>query len=296
MPFFVKAPGQTEGRVDESLVRNIDVVADHRRPARDGRLLARRTGTRCSRGHARSASEFSLPHARLRQVVAHRPRGARAPPRRTGGRWAGLFGTGTAEPRPYGDPWAEAYRIGPHHELLDRRVSSLPVAARATGSGGGCQRGADASRSRRATHVPHARDRPAARVPSGEHRDLAVAVNGGIRAVGPQLPPLAGGPRVLLDGGAGERRCAPGANRLELFEVRPAGALRAVSARLWTGVRVRRSGPRSRVRGLAARVHERAEVALAVVARRCRCGSSPRRAGWCWRVSRLRSQLRPAAG
>ncbi len=27
VPFFVKAPGQTEGRVDESLVRNIDVVA-----------------------------------------------------------------------------------------------------------------------------------------------------------------------------------------------------------------------------------------------------------------------------
>ena len=26
MPFFVKAPGQTEGEVDDSLVRNIDVV------------------------------------------------------------------------------------------------------------------------------------------------------------------------------------------------------------------------------------------------------------------------------
>ncbi len=26
MPFFVKAPGQTEGEVDDSIVRNIDVV------------------------------------------------------------------------------------------------------------------------------------------------------------------------------------------------------------------------------------------------------------------------------
>ena len=26
MPFFVKAPGQTEGEVDDSLVRNIDIV------------------------------------------------------------------------------------------------------------------------------------------------------------------------------------------------------------------------------------------------------------------------------
>src|SRR4029453_8683818 len=49
-------------------------------------------------------------------------------------RWARLFGTGAASNLLYGDPWARAYRVGPHRELLDRRVRSLRLAAAAPGA------------------------------------------------------------------------------------------------------------------------------------------------------------------
>ena len=73
VPFFVKAPGQTEGRVDKSLVRNIDVVATiadllgssvFYSAGRALGVLARHAG----------APRVQDPDARLRSGDPHRPR------------------------------------------------------------------------------------------------------------------------------------------------------------------------------------------------------------------------------
>ena len=59
VPFFVKAPGQTEGRVDESLVRNIDVVATIA-DLLGSSVFYSRTGTRRSRSATRARREFRI--------------------------------------------------------------------------------------------------------------------------------------------------------------------------------------------------------------------------------------------
>jgi hypothetical protein len=98
-------------------------------------------------------------------------------------RWARLFGTGVESEVLYGDPWAMAYRIGPHSELLGRRVAAVRVRTsplRAGLENAGLFR--DVSRS--AKYFPTLVTGPLQGVPFGEHRDVAVAVNGRIRAVG----------------------------------------------------------------------------------------------------------------
>src|SRR5919109_3409015 len=126
VPLFIKAPGQMEAKVDESLATNLDIVATIADLLgttvgykQDGRSAFSET-VRRRRGIAVSTRDFSrvvrigLPELQRRRAALRR-------------RWARLFGTGAESALLYGDPWARAYRIGPHRELLDRRVASLRV-------------------------------------------------------------------------------------------------------------------------------------------------------------------------
>src|SRR5215212_2122755 len=182
VPFFVKAPGQTEGRVDQSLVRNIDIVA----------TIADLLGTPVfwkQDGHSafsdatRERSRFTIRTRDFAQVVRI---GLPEMNRRRAlwrERWARLFGTGLESRVLYGDPWAMAYRIGPRPGLLGKRVSALhvrPSPIRAAVANNALFREVSASAKFFPTRVTGA----LRGVPFGEHRDVAVAVNGRIRATG----------------------------------------------------------------------------------------------------------------
>ena len=97
VPLFVKAPGQMEGRGDRSLVRNIDLRRDDRRPARhavfyeqDGRsAFSREVGERReiavrTRDFAGTCADRAAPScsAGARRVAARAGRGCSAPARR----------------------------------------------------------------------------------------------------------------------------------------------------------------------------------------------------------------------
>ena len=227
VPLFVKAPGQTDGRVDESLVRNIDIVATI------ADLLGRsvfyaQDGHSAFSSSTRARSEFRVRTRDFAQEVRigipemQRRRALRRQ------RWARLFGTGIESRVLYGDPWAMAYRIGPHPELLGRRVSSLPV-----GRGDDISaRVANASVVQRMrpgdTVFPTRVTGPLRGVPFGEHRDVAVAVNGRIQAAGRSFDLWWKG-REYFSVMVPETSLRAGHNRIEVFEVMPSGALRRLS-------------------------------------------------------------------
>jgi hypothetical protein len=227
VPFFVKAPGQTEGEVDAGLVRNIDVVATV------ADLLGSSVFYRQD-GH----SAFSEP-TRARKTFAVRTRDfaqevriglgemkrRRALWRR---RWAGLFGTGLQSEVLWGDPWAMAYRIGPHPELLGRRVAGLAVRPPSGIS-------AEIANARLAQNVaasdtmfPTRVTGPLHGVPFDEHRDLAVALNGRIEAVGRSFDLWFKG-REFFSVMLPESSLHAGPNELEVFEVLAGGALRRLT-------------------------------------------------------------------
>jgi hypothetical protein len=223
VPFFVKAPGQTEGRLDRSLVRTIDVVptiAD---------LLGttvhwRQDGTSVFSRAARERARIALPTRDFSRVIRIGPEELerrRAANRR---RWAQQFGTGEHSELRFGDPWAEAYRIGPHRELLDRRVDSLPVrpseGIEAEVRNGELVEAVSAGSELIPTRVT-------GRLlggPPGQERDLAVAVNGRIRALTRSFH-LWRATREYYSMLVPEDALHEGSNRLELYEVRRGGAL-----------------------------------------------------------------------
>jgi Sulfatase len=225
VPFFVKQPGQTagEGEVDESFVRNIDVVptiADvlgtdvHWR--HDGHS-AFSDATRARRQVALATRDFSHVVRIGRDELDRR----RLANRR---RWAELFGTGAQSLLLFGDPWAQAYRIGPHPELLDRRVAGLnrlpSEGVEAEIRNGDLVRAVSSS----GELVPTRVTGRLSGVGPGQERDLAVAVNGRIRALGRSFH-LWRREREYFSMIVPESALRDGANRVELFEVRPAGTL-----------------------------------------------------------------------
>ena len=220
VPFFVKAPGQTEGRVDDHVVSNLDVVptvADllHTRVwwKHDGRSVfsaaerARSTVSMTRRDFSRVISfpldEFERRRHELRLWRARK------------------YGTGAESELLFGDPWASAYRVGPHSELIGRRVTQT-VAGTAR---------AEIANLDLAAHVdPSAQILPT-RVtgrlpgtPPGTMRDLAVAINGRIRAVGRSFH-LHGRRTEFFSLLVPETALRPGRNDVALFEVGPSGTL-----------------------------------------------------------------------
>jgi hypothetical protein len=223
VPFFVKAPGQTEGEVDDSILRSVDIVptiADllgvtvpwdiDGHSAYSNMTRARQHVSMARRDFGRVVSidreEWERRRAELRVWRARK------------------FGTGAQSELVFGDPWASAYRIGPHPELLGDRVRGAPAAD---------VRG-ELANAALLDHVdprdPILPTRVAGRIeggPPGAVRDLAVAVNGRIRAVGRSFHLRGRRPEFfsLIFPESALRR---GANRLDLLEVRPAGELRSL--------------------------------------------------------------------
>jgi hypothetical protein len=230
VPFFIKAPGQMEGDVDPSLVRNIDLVATiadlldtdvswkqdgvsaFSRATRERRLLE--IDTRDFRQTVR----IGLPELQSRRARWRR-------------RWARLFGTGVQSEAIFGDPWARAYRIGPHKELLDRRVATLRVRTPAVPAGSRIVPAASLANESLYENVapdapffPTRVTGPLRGLPPEEHLDLALAVNGRIRAVGRSFD-LKLARREYFSFMVPETVLRRGRNRVELFEVRPGNVL-----------------------------------------------------------------------
>jgi hypothetical protein len=138
---------------------------------------------------------------------------------------AGKYGTGAESELLFGDPWASAYRIGPHPELLGRAVPGSVAAA-----AGGRVHARLANAALLDDVEPSDQILPT-RVtgrlpgtPRGAMRDLAVAVNGRIRAVGRSFH-LDGRRMEFFSLIVPESALHPGRNRVQLFEVAADGSL-----------------------------------------------------------------------
>jgi hypothetical protein len=221
VPFFVKTPGQTEGMVDHSLVRTVDLlptIAD---------VLGVGTPWQADGHSAFAAMTRAREHVTMmrrdfsRLVSVGREEWVRR--RAALSRWrAGKFGTGARSERAFGDPWAMAYRIGPHTELLGDRVGAPAPSGEVRGVlvNPGLVNRVDP----RGPVVP---TRVMGRIEGGRpgaERDLAVAVNGRVRAVGRSFH-LRGRPRELFSLIFPERALHRGDNRLQVLEVEPDGEL-----------------------------------------------------------------------
>jgi Sulfatase len=222
VPLFVKAPGQMDGRVNRALVRNIDMVATiagllHTRVPyeQDGRsafsadIRARREIALRTRDFTRTVTIGGA--ELLRRRAAHRREHAE------------LLGTGAESALLYGDPWAQAYRVGPRPDLLGLRIAQV----RTRTGRRGAVRAANAGLANRGLypHVSrHDRVFPTRvtgslhDVAPGEHRDLALAVNGRIRATSRSFDFGRGAPEYYSFQ-LPETALRPGPNRLEILEL-----------------------------------------------------------------------------
>ena len=223
VPMFVKAPGQTEGEVDQSLMRTLDVVptiAD----LLDTRPRWRHDGRSAFAPATRRRREVALPTRDFSRVIRiglpemHQRRAAN---RR---RRAALVGTGAESEVLFGSPWAQLYRVGSHPELVGREAGDLPAAPP------GAVR-ADVANAGLLAHVSPDDEIIPTRVtgvlrggpPTGV-RDVAVAVNGRIEATGRSFR-LRGRPFEYYSLLMPEEALRTGRNEIELFEVRPDGRL-----------------------------------------------------------------------
>jgi hypothetical protein len=224
IPFFVKLPHQREGRRDPALVRNVDVlptIAD----VLDVRIRWGHGGRSAFADSTRDRRVVSLATRDFRRTVSigiDELRRRRAAVR---ARRAETFGTGRESLERYGDPWASAYRIGPNTELLGRRVAPLSVgdsrSISASVEGRGLSRRLPGPHPE--VHPTHVTGRLRGGVP-GEQRDLAVAVNGRIVAVGRSFH-LVRQDREFFSLIVPERALGPGLNRIAVFEVTGSGRL-----------------------------------------------------------------------
>jgi Sulfatase len=223
VPFFVKAPGQLEGAIDKSLVRTVDVVptvADllgvrvgwpHDGRSAFSRATRKRSEVRITTRDFRRTIRIG------REELERRRRAIRLARART-------FGTGVQSSLLFGDPWASVYRVGPNTELLDRPVGTVavrrPEGVPVAVANAGLVRHVTFSGELLPTRVTGTlgRGRP------GTLRDLAVAVNGRIRAVGRSFR-LRFRRAEFFSLLVPEDSLRPGRNVVELFEVAPGGRL-----------------------------------------------------------------------
>jgi hypothetical protein len=221
VPFFVKAPGQTSGEIDDSLVRTLDVVptvAD----LLDVTVPWENDGYSAFSETTQARGLVSVPRRDFSRVITI-GRDELERRREELRRWrASKFGTGAQSELMFGDPWESAYRIGPNRELLGR-----PLAGASIAQGRGVH-GAIANAALLANVQPSepiVPTRVTGRLegsPPGAMRDLAVVVNGRIRAVGRSFH-LRGKRAEFFSLMLPESALRRGRNEVELVEVRPAG-------------------------------------------------------------------------
>jgi Sulfatase len=219
VPFILKAPGQRRGRVSRAYARTLDVtptIADvlgYRLGYRaDGRsafspAMARRRSVRLT------TRDFgAVVHISGRRWEARRQRVVRRRLRQLGsGDWASLF-TG----------------IGPNRRLLGQSAGALAQSSATRVRAGIAAAGSFAEVRRGSGIVPAQIAGDLRGGKPGARRDLAVAVNGRIEAVGRSFY-LAGDTTEHFALMVPERSLREGANAIELFEVTPGGRLRLLA-------------------------------------------------------------------
>ncbi len=223
VPFFVKAPGQMNREVDESLVRTTDIVptvAD---------LLGVRMGWRAAGRPASSeatkertkvclrARDFSGLFCIERDELARRRRAVRE-------RRAAAFLTGAESRRRYGDPWAAVHRAGTHPELLGRRLSALPLERPGRPSVRLANAGLEQQVEPASELLPTRITGNLTGGAPGELRDLAVAVNGRIRGTGRSFR-LRFRPGESFSFVVPDEALRPGTNEVQVLEIRAGGEL-----------------------------------------------------------------------
>jgi len=220
VPFFVKAPGQTQGRVDDRLARNIDVaptVAD----LLGTRVWWKHDGRSVFSAAVRRRDRVSMPRRDFSRVISYSR--ADFERRRQALRlWrARKYGTGAESELMFGDPWASAYRVGPHPELIGTRVPQVAAGtARAVIANAGLLADVEPTTQILPTRVTGRLPG----TPPGAMRDLAVAVNGRIRAVGRSFH-LRGQRMEFFSLIVPESALRRGRNSVEVLEVRADGSL-----------------------------------------------------------------------
>ena len=221
VPFFVKAPGQTEGEVDDSIVRNIDLVptiAD----LLDIQVFWHNDGYSVYSEVSQARDEMAMTRRDFSRVIAASREEVDAMRERRRAWRTAKFGTGAESLREFGDPWASAYRIGPNQRLLGRRVPALAASASVRGelANAALLGDVDPGEQILPTRVVGHLDGGA----PASVRDLAVAVNGRIQAVGRSFR-LRGRRFEYFSLIVPETALRSGRNSLQLLEVRPGGGL-----------------------------------------------------------------------
>ena len=212
IPLFIKAPGQREGRVNDAYVETIDILPTildilkiDPKVKMDGHsafsdTVKRRRTLRILQRNSFEPLRFSTEEFERRKAVVRARNHA-------------LFGSGSDGP-------LRMFQIGPHQELLGRRVEE--------GGGKGSVEIFDSSDwanvNPDSDFVP---THPVGRIDddgSGP-RDIAVALNGRIAAVGNTFSLAEGEPGELFSVMVPESALQRGRNRIDVFEVAADGSL-----------------------------------------------------------------------
>jgi sulfatase-like protein len=219
VPYFVKRPGQRRGRVSGAFARTLDVpstLAD----VLGFRLGYRDDGRSAFSRAARRVRRVTFPTRDFDAVVTVSGRRWKALRRRVVRRRLRQFGTGDL---------ASLYTgIGPNRGLIGRETDSLARAAADGVQAAIVQEGLFANVRRRSGVVPTQIAGQLHGGGSDEGRDLAVAVNGRIEAVGRSFR-LAGDPTEQFAFMVPEAALREGRNAVEVFEVVAGDRLRALA-------------------------------------------------------------------
>jgi hypothetical protein len=222
IPLFIKTPGQHQGAIDKAYVRTIDVLPTMAaslgfpidwkhdgRPASDPSVRGRRTITLFKRFFNGDVSIGATELEKRRRANIRR--------------WQRKFSTGARSKRLYGSPYASLYRIGPHNQLIGRKLSGL----RTVGQGPVSIRVADTRLRQSVNKASALRPTRIAGVVSGGRpgadRDIAVAVNGRVRAVARSLHVI-GGRLELFAVMVPESSLRQGRNDVRVYQVTRQGS------------------------------------------------------------------------
>jgi Sulfatase len=210
IPLFIKAPGQKMGKVDDAYVETIDILPTmfdllnlDPKVEMDGRSAF--SDEVQQRDELRFLIRNTFEVLRIPAAAFDRERQAIID------RNMRLFGTGREGPE-------RIYRIGPHQELIGQPASAAGEKLPVDFSYAQDYENVDPESGYIPTHV-------VGRVQGGgdEKRDIAVAVNGTIVAVGNTFTLVAGDEGELVSVMVPESAFQRGGNRVEVFEVPRAG-------------------------------------------------------------------------
>ena len=212
IPLFIKAPGQRDGKVNDSYVETIDILPTildilniDPKVKMDGHsayspTVKRRDELRILQRNTFEPLRFSATEFERRKAVVR-------------ARNQALLGSGSDGP-------LRMFRIGPHQELLGQTVE--------VGGGRGSVEIFDSSDwanvNPGSDFVP---THPVGRIDGGGSggRDIAVALNGRVAAVGNTFTLAEGEPGELFSVMVPESALRRGRNRIDVFEVAPDGSL-----------------------------------------------------------------------